>query len=134
MSVHQKNFDTWNAAKKTIHSREREVYFREREIWWIKLGINIGYEQDGKHLFERPVIIFRKLNKQMFYGIPTTSQDKSGNYYFSVSVHDFQTKAILSQLRVFSKQRLVSKIGTIEPAEFQKLLIEAKKILLPRGG
>ena len=24
------------------------IFFREKEVWWIALGVNIGFEQDGK--------------------------------------------------------------------------------------
>ena len=51
-----KNFDKWNELKKKLHISEKakDFYFREREIWWCSLGVNIGFEQDGKNdLFDK---------------------------------------------------------------------------------
>ena len=34
------------------------LYFRDGEIWWARLGVNIGYEMDGKNSnFARPVTV-----------------------------------------------------------------------------
>ena len=48
-TFHQKKFDLWNIKKKEINKKEKEIQFREREIWWISIGVNIGFEQDGKN-------------------------------------------------------------------------------------
>ncbi len=42
-------FDEWNEEKKYLHSEEiGERYINPREIWYIKMGMNIGNEQNGK--------------------------------------------------------------------------------------
>ena len=47
------------------------LYFREGEIWWVRLGHNIGYEADGKSReFTRPVIILKKYNQYSFLELP----------------------------------------------------------------
>lgn len=60
-------------TKKKIHyhiEQERDIYFREKEIWWAALGKNVGYETDGKHeLFERPVLILNKYSKDIWVNI-----------------------------------------------------------------
>ena len=50
MSAFLKEFDKWNELKKKLHNSEKpkKFYFREREIWWCSLGLNIGFEEDGK--------------------------------------------------------------------------------------
>lgn len=56
----QKDFDKWNAEKKKVHvaSGDKPIYFREHEIWWCRLGANIGFEQDGKgKSFSRSVVL-----------------------------------------------------------------------------
>lgn len=47
----KKDFDKWNNRKKIIDQKEisNQMFFNEREIWWGSLGVNIGYEQDGKN-------------------------------------------------------------------------------------
>ncbi len=62
----QKDFDSWSKYKKKINSTSDDniAYFYERELWWCALGINIGFEQDGKNKHhERPVLILRKFNR-----------------------------------------------------------------------
>ena len=61
MNKYFKKFSDWTKLKIRIHSRRKKVYFKEREIWWVSLGVNIGHEQDGKNIrFERPVLILKR--------------------------------------------------------------------------
>lgn len=64
-----RNFWSWLSLKIHLHSsQEQPVYFREREIWWCSVGINIGDEEDGKNnLFERPVLILKKFNERIVW-------------------------------------------------------------------
>ena len=84
MSEYLIKFVEWTKLKIKIHvSEENQVYFREKEIWWASLGMNIGYEQDGKNRnFERPVIVLRKFNKHVLWVVPTTTKEKRGEYYY----------------------------------------------------
>lgn len=41
-------FDEWNGEKKYIESHEIRASFKERDIFYIKAGKNIGFEQNGK--------------------------------------------------------------------------------------
>ena len=78
-----KDFDTWNVHKKRIDSSNKLRYFHTREVWWTYLGINVGYEQDGKNGdFVRPIVILRKFNKQIFLGIPLTTKSKPNNPFY----------------------------------------------------
>ncbi len=43
-----KNFCEWNKLKGYIEENNKPMLFREREIWWCSVGLNIGTEQDGK--------------------------------------------------------------------------------------
>ncbi len=77
-------FIKWAKLKIRIHVSEVEpVYFKEKDVWWASLGINVGHEQDGKNeSFERPVLVFKKFNKHMLWVLPLTSQDKADKYYY----------------------------------------------------
>lgn len=69
-----KNFDTWNDLKKTIHHNGSSFYVGEREIWYVHLGINIGFEEDGKGAdFKRPVLVLKKIGN-MFSVLPMTTK------------------------------------------------------------
>lgn len=64
-----RNYTLWHSLKEKIELKNiEEIRFREQEIWWCSLGENIGCEEDGKNeLFERPVLILRKFNHEMFW-------------------------------------------------------------------
>jgi mRNA interferase MazF len=84
----EKDFDLWNKQKKKLNAIEDEpVYFREGEIWWVHLGVNIGYEIDGKAAnFARPVIVLRKYNKYSFLALPLTTSSKANPWKLPIGV------------------------------------------------
>ncbi len=111
----EKNFDVWNERKKMIHHGEPLLTFYEREVWWCRLGLNIGVEIDGKHeSFQRPVIILHKFNRDMALIVPVTGKDKTTKFYVKVSGEDGKTyTACLSHLKTLSFKRLIRKIGIV---------------------
>ncbi len=112
-------YDNWNDLKKSISEKTR-TYFNKGEIWFVSIGKNIGDEEDGKNsLFERPVVIIRKFNNNIFLGIPLTSQNKDGKFY--QKLQSFKSTAILSQVRLLDAKRLVRKIGKLEHTELESL-------------
>lgn len=87
--------------------------------------MNIGFEQDGKNeRFERPVLVFKKFNKGMFWGIPITSKYKEGKFYFPFNIKKEIMVAILSQLRVLSSKRLIRRLSKMPENKFYKLNLE----------
>lgn len=40
-----KQYDEWNELKKSLNDEENKVFFRERDVFWTSIGLNIGYEQ-----------------------------------------------------------------------------------------
>lgn len=118
----EKDFQKWHKLKSEIHSVHKSPLFREQEIWWCSLGANVGFEEDGKNeLFERPVLIFRKFNKDLFLGLPMTSKKKEGKFYHTLHLHDVDRSAILSQIRVLSGQRLIRRLGKLSDKQFAVL-------------
>jgi len=92
----KKDFDRWNELKKKLHQRDEKILFHEREIWWCSLGLNIGFEEDGKHsLFERPVLIVRKFNKYVLWVLPLTRSHKIGGYYFRITQGDEDDSVVI---------------------------------------
>ncbi len=118
-----KRFKEWLKKKHIIHEIYKRPFFHERELWFAFLGINVGFEQDGKgDEFLRPIVIIRKFNNEIFWGIPTTSKPKQGKYYFTFTYNrDDSTTAILSQLRLIDSKRLKYKIGHINTNDFLEL-------------
>ena len=122
-----KDFDSWNGQKKVLDSLQNKKTFHEREIWFIKIGENVGFEQNGKgDEFLRPVIIFKKFSKNVFIAIPLTKTVKDTKFYASFTFKDITSSAILSQIRLFDSKRLAYPIGRMSQGDFdvvkQKLI------------
>ncbi len=103
------------------------------------MGVNIGHEQDGKNkYFERPVIILRKFNQNMFLALPLTSKNKTGKYFFPVFLtkgkKQQKSHAIISQIRLLDQKRLLRKMEKMENKEFQKLRKKVQKSLFQKGN
>lgn len=78
------DYDRWNEIKKDIAKKEQFLTFKVREIYWLNVGQNIGYEVFGKGSdFLRPVLVFRKFSKDSFLGVPLTSVEKNDMFHFS---------------------------------------------------
>lgn len=127
-----KDFNNWNTVKKNIHNKKYQLFFKEREIWWCHLGVNIGYEQDGTNTyFSRPVIIVNKFNLDTCVIVPLSTTIKTGKFYFPVgSINKEEAKAILSQIRLIDKKRLINKVGTLEKTLFKKLVQKIAEVSL----
>ena len=120
-------YDRWNEQKKKLAKSER-AYFHKGDIWFASIGKNLGDEEDGKNLnFERPVLIIRKFNNNIFLGIPLTSQEKEGKYYHKLI--SFTATAILSQVRLFDAKRLLRKIGKLEFSEVTEIKRKLGRII-----
>ncbi len=116
-----KDFDKWNKLKKAIEEREPPD-FRTGDIWWCSIGANLGYEEDGKNQqFERPVLVVRKFNKQLFWGVPLTSKVREGQYYYTVELFGEKRTLIISQLRILSSRRLLRKMHKISDSRLKEI-------------
>ena len=120
----KKDFDGWNENKKEINSKDMELFFHEREVWWCKLGINIGFEQDGKNSqYARPVVILKKYGMNACLTVPLTTRDKDDKYHLDLGlINDKTARAILSQIRFLDKKRLINKVDTISKDKFKELV------------
>lgn len=79
-----KDFDNWNIKKQTIHNEGSLPTFKEREIWWCSLGVNIGCEQDGKGIeSRRPILVIKKYNKNQLLALPLSSIIKEHHYRYN---------------------------------------------------
>lgn len=119
----EKDFPGWHQLKAQLHAQPDVSVFQEREIWWCCVGVNIGFEADGKHeYFNRPVLVVRKFNKRFFFGIPLTTQRKPDNpYYFPLHFHGRENCALLSQARPFDAKRLTHKMGRLPKNTFNQV-------------
>lgn len=122
MATH-KDFAKWAEIKTDLQAKVNPRTFKELEIWWVVLGHNIGDEEDGKgRFFMRPVLVLRKFNKNLFWGIPLTTTDRKNRYYVEFCYKPSRSSsAILSQLRLFDAKRLLRQDGIIDDLTFAKI-------------
>lgn len=129
--MHDKDFDGWNVRKKEIQATEFTTFANEREIWWCALGVNIGDEEDGKNsLFERPVLILKKFNRQIVLVVPLTTKPKPNRYYFQLQHGHEPSAVILSQLRLISTKRLTRRIKIIGKKQFEEIKTQVANVAL----
>ncbi|MDD2935007.1 MAG: type II toxin-antitoxin system PemK/MazF family toxin [Candidatus Pacebacteria bacterium] len=114
-----KDFDNWNENKKQIESSSINRNFREKEVWFINMGLNVGYEQDGKgEEYLRPVVVLKKFNKMIFLGVPLTKIKKDRLFYCTFKFKGGDSTAILSQVRLFDSKRLKFRYGKVSSGDF----------------
>ncbi len=107
-----------------------EIFVNEREICYISIGQNIGFEQNGKHNnFERPVLVIRKFSNNLFVGIPLSKHLKNSQYYFVFRFNSTPSAALLSQIRLFDTKRVLRKIGYISQTDFLLLKEKLRNLL-----
>lgn len=115
-------FDKWNSTKKDINNKKFNLKFRSRDIYFMSVGQNIGSETYGKgDEFLRPVLVYKKLSKETFLGIPLTSKEKSGTYFFNFNLKGKRSTASFNQMRVFDIKRIKFYYGEIGCNTFSNL-------------
>lgn len=117
-----KDYTNWNIRKAQINSSLSRVYFYEREVWWTAIGHNVGDEEDGKgYNFARPVLILRKFNQSLFYGVPLSTTKKRGRYYHELTVNGESRTALLSHMRDYDVKRLINRLDFISELDYARL-------------
>jgi len=133
----ENTFDKWNNVKKETQQNKRKLGLKQREIFWVKLGQNIGSEEYGKGGdFARPVIIIKKLTSDLFLGIPITTTIKSNDYFHSFCYNNkskgiVENSAMILQLKTFSIKRVLSKIGVVNKEDFVQITEKSKRLFNP---
>lgn len=118
-----KNFYGWHRKKKEIDNKKSGLYFHEREIWFCSLGVNIGFEQNGKgEEYLRPVLIIKKFNKNSCITLPLSKTKKSGFYYYKFKYKNNEVStAILSQIKLIDSKRLKYLSGHMKKKDFNNI-------------
>lgn len=120
-----KDFESWNELKRKLDYDSNHRGFEERDIWWCSLGLNIGFEQDGKNEeFTRPILVLKKFNSQIFLGVPLTGTAKENHpLYYPILFDGKQGSVILSQIKLLSAKRLRNKrrAGKLPTKEFNNV-------------
>jgi mRNA interferase MazF len=128
--IFSKNFEDWGNLKPKLNLKSHKPpLFKEKEMWWVKIGENIGSEVSGKNKdFTRTVIVHTKLSKYTFLGIPTTTQltdsngkERNGSWYAKIEIKGKPMLAVLSQIRVFDYRRLDKVVAEIDEVDFETI-------------
>ena len=129
--LNQNIYDRWNNVKKQLNTNQKSIHIRTTDIFFISIGQNIGYEIYGKNeLFLRPVLVYKKLSRHTFIGIPLTYKEKEGSYFFKFSYKPNRySYASLNQLRVFDTKRIAYKSGNIKKDDFNRLKEKVKEFI-----
>ena len=142
---YKKDFDQWNGVKKGIQGSDERILFQDRDVWWCKIGVNVGYEIDGKsELFIRPVLVVKKITANTFIGIPLTRKRKDVlvgkklTHLYYILKEDIPGKGgemhcsvlDLSQVRLFDARRLVSKEYRMYDITFNKVKTHLRDLFL----
>lgn len=126
-----KAFDEWNEVKKVTDVNTNAPLFKEREIYNVKIGENVGFEQSGKgDEFVRPVLILKRVTKEMFFGIPLSTTFREGSFFYGFEfITGKHSTALLVQTKLFSSRRLLNKIGMINKDDFKNLREKLNKLM-----
>jgi mRNA interferase MazF len=137
-------FVKWIKVKVRIHIADRsDLSFKIREIWWANVGLNVGYEQNGKNAnFERPIFVLQKFGQHIFWAIPLTSKKKNSIFRFEIKYKEyFENVAgeivsndkdgiiILNQLKTMSSKRLIRKMGVVSEKDFNIIRDRIKSLI-----
>ena len=117
-----KEFDKWNQLKRRLNNAVDVPFFKEGEIWWASIGVNVGHEEDGKNeAFSRPILITKKFNSRLFWGVPLTTQIKENPHYYPFRFKDRMQCALLTQMRLWDANRLTRRMGKIGKADLSSI-------------
>lgn len=125
-----KDFDNWNEKKKYLEIKNRKFLFKEGDIWWCSVGINVGNESCGKGRdFRRPVLVLKKLSYNCFIGIPISTQPKVGEWFCEIDTILGKRTALMYQIRMFSFSRLQHRLFALDEENVNMIKQKLEKLL-----
>lgn len=115
-----KKFREWIRLKENLDNVATDPpYVKERDLWWINFGENVGSEMNGKSdQFSRPGLILKKLSRGFYLVAPTTTKIKSGSWYEQIIQEGKLMNVCLHQIRTIDYRRLSSRLGILDESDF----------------
>ena len=118
----REEFDRWNMVKINLELKGREPNPSQGEIWWAGCGKNLGSEINGKDArFARPVLVYKKLSRFNFMGVPLTSKVHEGSWYVPFVQNGVAQVAIVGQAKIMSVKRLYSRMGKVDENDMRRI-------------
>lgn len=126
--------NSWTLNKKKIVNSKKEIFFKERDIFFLYHWENIWFEQNWTWKdFLRPVIILKKFWNKSFLWVSLTTTEREWDFFFNFTFLKewFKRKntALLNQIKTFDLNRLKHKIWVIEERDFSLLKNKIKKLI-----
>jgi mRNA-degrading endonuclease toxin of MazEF toxin-antitoxin module len=113
-------FELWHKLKEKLHISLSRKLFNERDIYWCSMGLNVGDEENGKGAsYVRPVLIIRKFNRDLFLGVPLSTQIKEKWYYKQITFNGKTQSVMISQIKCLSAKRLFKYLGKLDDKDFK---------------
>jgi mRNA interferase MazF len=116
----EKDFDARNEEKKYVSELPIRRYPQAKEIWNVKLWLNVWEEENGRWWFVRPVLVVKRIGSLVFC-VPMTTQIRYTIFSYELttsSITDKKSALLLSQWRVLDRRRFRKQIGHISSKEF----------------
>jgi mRNA-degrading endonuclease toxin of MazEF toxin-antitoxin module len=131
VSYSPENFEKWNKIKQEIQFKKHSPpNFREGDVWFCHLGLNLGNEEYGKgDEFLRPILILKKFNNYLFVGVPLTTKVRNSKYYLTIKLSTWEQSLLIAQVRSLSSKRLLYRKFKFDENEFRKIKEYLKKFL-----
>ena len=125
-----KKFLEWIVLKQQLHDTSSQApLVRERDIWWLSLGENIGSEINGKNrLFSRPALVLKKLAHGFFLIAPTTTKEHEGSWYVKINYAHKDMWICLHQIRTVDNRRLSGQLGQVGIDDFSQVKVAFWKL------
>lgn len=116
-------YEKWHKLKCDINNKNPNLFPKEKEVWVMYFGKNVGYEQNGSGSnFIRPCLVLKKFNNKMFWVIPLSSKQKDLDFYLNFMDNNFQkVSLIIAQLRLISVNRFDRKMYEIKTTLFNEI-------------
>jgi mRNA interferase MazF len=118
-----KNFNDWNKLKIVL---DRQINFQHPkvgEIWWCRIGINVGSEIFGKgREYTRPVLVVNDEGNESCVGIPLSSKLKVSKYCCVINTVDGKSHTTsVYQMKNIDKRRFKEKVYDLNKTEYSKV-------------
>jgi len=133
-------FDNWNEEKKRLHEHDPTTFYvNPQEIWFVKLWVNIGFEENGKDEFRRPVLVLKKVWTLFFVVALTTKGKEDNKFYHKLQTatfnennqkHKDEAYCILSQVKAMDKKRFSENIRYVPNDEFNEVKEKLRGLIL----
>lgn len=114
MTIEYKDYKKWMDVKSVLQAgavkASSTIGYREGDIFWMCIGENVGYEEDGKgEQYLRPVLVLAGISKTLFLGAPLSLILKKGRFYYQITVRNRINTVMFNQVRVFDTARIFNK-------------------------